>query len=86
MSLGWPTFFIMEMDLVKGVWVVSMQGALYVFDWLFMFLNNTQRKSLKLSEATVVQFEAVESPEEKCVESSHESPDDEDSVSINRFL
>ena len=47
-----------------------------------MFLNNTQRKSLKLSEATVGLFEAAESPEEKCVESSHESPDDEDSVSI----
>ena len=51
----------------------------------FCFLDNTQRKSLKLSEATVGQFEAVVSPEEKCVESSHESPDDEDSVSINRF-
>ena len=51
----------------------------------FCFLDNTQRKSLKLSEATVGQFEAVEIPEEKCVEYSHESPDDEDSVSINRF-
>ena len=75
----------MEMDLVKGVQVVSMQGDLYVFDWWFLFLDNTQRKSLKLPEATDVLFEAVESPEEKCVESIHESPDDEDSVSINRF-
>ena len=75
----------MEMDLVKGVQVVSMDWALHVFDWRFLFLDNTQRKSLKLSEATVGQFEAVEIPEEKCVESSHESPDDEDSVSINRF-
>ena len=38
----------------------------------FCFLDNTQRKSLKLSEATVGQFEAVEIPEEKCVEYSHE--------------
>ena len=75
----------MEMDLVKGVQVVSMQGDLYVFDWWFLFLDNTQRKSLKLSEATDVLFEAVEIPEEKCVEYSHESPNDEDSVSINRF-
>ena len=63
----------MEMDFAKGVIVVSMIGALNVFDWLFRFLDNTQRKSLKLSEATDELFEATESPEEKCVESSHES-------------
>ena len=62
----------MEMDLAKGVQVVSMQGDLYIFDWWFLFLDNTQRKSLKLSEATDGLFEAVESLEEKCVESSHE--------------
>ena len=69
--MGWPTFFIMEMNWWKSVRGERVKACHQFFDWLFRFLDNDQRKTEWSYESSVGLFESDEWPEKKCVESSN---------------